>query len=426
MKSFKKITKGKQYRFIANSSDKLLVRFDKDHLKEVTSKQSTLYQLEMIKNHQLGYALTNQLDESWLIDKALKSAEFGDKAAYKYPKEKVLPMTQIFSQKTADLQAEDLLLLGNKIIKGVKSVNQDILVSASLSKAIDKSYLELSSDFFSEEEESVLTIFTEGELVSEGDILQIYDDFSWREFDFDIDEFIKSLQNKFRLAQKVASTKKGRMTVLFAPEAFLSLLSFLERALSAESVYKKVSLWKDKRGKKVADERLTLIDDPTIDFALGSTLHDDEGFAAKPLVLLERGVLQNFYTDLKNAARLKIEPNGRGFGAPALPSLTNLLLTPGEVSREVMVKAIDKGILIDQVIGGGQDNPYTGDFSLNIHLGFLIDKGEVVGRVKNMLVSGNIFEMLENKIGEISSDIKWVEGSARLPFISFLDTNIIG
>ncbi len=83
-----------------------------------------------------------------------------------------------------------------------------------------------------------------------------------------------------------------------------------------------------------------------------------------------------------------------------------------------MISKIKKGIVVDQVIGAGQDSPYSGDFSFNCHLGYVIENGSIVGRIKNALIAGNVFDILKNQLGEISSQRKWI-GSAFLPSILF-------
>ena len=41
-------------------------------------------------------------------------------------------------------------------------------------------------------------------------------------------------------------------------------------------------------------------------------------------------------------------------------------------------------------------NVLAGDFSVNIELGYLIEKGKVVGRVKDAMISGNAWELLKD------------------------------
>ena len=58
-----------------------------------------------------------------------------------------------------------------------------------------------------------------------------------------------------------------------------------------------------------------------------------------------------------------------------------LPLNPGTMSFEAMIKDVRFGLLVDQVLGGGQSNVLAGEFSVNIDLGYLIENGEIVGRV---------------------------------------------
>ncbi len=414
------------FRFIQSTSDTQLVRFEKDHLKEVTSKQGSSFRLEVIDKNQIGTASINQPDVDELIKRAVYSAKFGDKAGYEYPKsQKLVSQTKLFSPKVKSVTPEELMQTGKFLINSLKEINPQILVDVRLSRSTGESFLEISGASAQKVDETSLSIMMEGELVSEGDILSIGDYFGWRDHTFDPENFAKGLKNRFNLAKKIVTLPSGSYPVIFSEDALSTVLDFLITATSAESVYKKVSRFSNDLEKPVADPRFSLLDDPTIDFAEGSSDFDDEGSPSKPLPIIENGVLKNFYTDLKNATRLKISPNGRGFGIPASPSLTNTIISPGQKTSAELIKNIKHGLLIEQVIGGGQDSPYAGDFSLNIHLGFLIKDGQIVGRVKNAMISGNIFEMIKNKLAEISSDVKWYGGSQLLPQIQFEGITIV-
>ena len=56
---------------------------------------------------------------------------------------------------------------------------------------------------------------------------------------------------------------------------------------------------------------------------------------------------------------------------------------------------------MDQILGGGAD--LSGDFSVNIDLGYQVKNGEVIGRVKDTMVSGNVYEALKNVV-EVGGD----------------------
>ncbi len=417
--------KGTQFRLLQNSYDRTSVRFSKDNLREITTNQGDSYQLEVIENGKLGYASYNQPDENLLIEKALHASQYGDKVTYKYPKKQKLKNVELYDAATAKLDPQEAIKLGNYLIKSLKEVNPNILVDVHVDATSELFGLDQSEGVSESMKASSFSIYVEGDLTTKGDILGIGQYYGWRKNNFDKKKFIEELKEKYILSQKNTITEGGKMTILFAPEVMDTLFDFFETALSGATLYKKVSKWQDSLGKQVADPMFSLIDDPLVDFALGSSPLDDEGFSIEKMPLIENGILKNYVLDLKNAAKLKMKPNGRGFGLPAAPGTTNLLVTPGTKSKSQIIKSIKNGILVDQIIGGGQDNEYAGDFTYNIHLGFLIKDGEIVGRVKNCVVSGNIFEMIKNQIAEISSDTTWYGGSKNLTYMSFENMNVV-
>lgn len=415
---FKRL-KGLDYRYLESSSDKLLVRFEANKLKEITSKQLSSFKLEVIKNSKLGYSSSSDKDEQFLVSKALESAQFGDKVDYSYPKKVLLPKIKLYSKKVEKLSFDDFIKIGEDITLEITKFDKEILVSVYLVKEENSFKLINSNHFNQTQKQTSVEIYTEGQLVKSGDILSIDNHYSWSDLAFDKKDFIEKIIEKFKYSKNVSKINSDKYQVIFTPNGLSSLISFLETALSGESVYKKVSVWSNSLGRQVCDKRFSLIDDPLIDYAISSASFDDEGNVSRKLSLIECGILENFYLDLKNASRLNLAPNSRGFGLPANPGVTNLIIEPGEKSSKEIIKSIKNGVLIDQVIGGGQDSPYSGDFSLNIHLGFLINNGEIVGRIKNALVSGNVFDMLKVSIEQISRDRQWIGGSAYFPFISF-------
>ena len=67
-------------------------------------------------------------------------------------------------------------------------------------------------------------------------------------------------------------------------------------------------------------------------------------------------------------------------------------------------------------LGLGQSNIASGYFSCNVQLGFYVKGGEVQGRVKDVMISGNAYQALSN-IKEISRDNCWIGGRILLPYL---------
>ena len=88
----------------------------------------------------------------------------------------------------------------------------------------------------------------------------------------------------------------------------------------------------------------------------------------------------------------------------------------GKVSFSEMIKDIKEGIIVDQVLGLGQGNIISGAFSNNVQLGYKIEKGKIVGRVKDVMIAGNAIEELKN-IAALGDKAKWVSGKYKFPHI---------
>ncbi|OGS34566.1 MAG: hypothetical protein A2293_00435 [Elusimicrobia bacterium RIFOXYB2_FULL_49_7] len=66
----------------------------------------------------------------------------------------------------------------------------------------------------------------------------------------------------------------------------------------------------------------------------------------------------------------------------------------------------------------------AGDFSLNAHLAYRIENGQITGRVKDTMLSGNVYDLF-NKLGEMGAEVDDT-GTHLFPPISFLGVQVSG
>jgi PmbA protein len=246
-------------------------------------------------------------------------------------------------------------------------------------------------------------------------------------WDEDYMAFVRQTGEKLEQAKRSATIQSGHMPVLFAPEGALVLGLPLMLGVNGKNVYTGVSPMRDKVGSKLFDDKLTLVDDATIDGKFESAPYDDEGVAHRRNMLVEKGVLHGFLYDLKTAVQSGVESTGnasRGLFNPPSPSPTNLIFQPGDTSLGDMIAGIDEGLLVEDVLGLGQGNIISGAFSNSLSLAFKIEKGEIVGRVKDVSIAGNVYELLR-EIAAVGQESKWVYNSIRLPYILLPDMNVV-
>jgi len=184
--------------------------------------------------------------------------------------------------------------------------------------------------------------------------------------------------------------------------------------MSGRSIQQKQSFLADKKGQKVGSEKLTLIDDPFIPGGLGSRTFDDQGIAAKKMVMIEAGVLREFYVDWYYGRKLGWEPTT---GSPS-----NLVIPAGKRSVKEIMKDLGRGIFVTGFIGGNS-NSTTGDFSIGI-IGQFFEKGEIVHPVSEMNIADNHLKFWPRLV-EAAND-PYPYSQMRFPSLVFSDVVVSG
>ncbi len=219
-----------------------------------------------------------------------------------------------------------------------------------------------------------------------------------------------------RVRQRLGVTKgpsqKGYMVV--DARAAGRLISSLVSPASAQALQQKRSFWMGQLGKMMFSEQLTLVDDPLLLRGLGSRLYDSEGIAARPLTLVDKGVVQNIYADTYYGRKLKM--------APTTGSRSNLLMKPGSSSLKDLLAAAGEGIYVTSWLGGNADNT-TGEFSLGLR-GHLIRNGKIAEPVGEMNVTGSLKELFGNLVA-LGND-PWPYSSLRAPSMMFEGVSFSG
>jgi len=215
-----------------------------------------------------------------------------------------------------------------------------------------------------------------------------------------------------RLGSKKGPTKKTTMVV--HPRAAGSIVGRLLSALDGGSLQQKRSFWAGKVGEECVSPLLTVVDDPLIVRGFASRPFDGEGIAAKQMLVIEEGVLRNFYIDTYYGKKLEMPPTT---GSPS-----NRILNLGSKDLNGLIQDVDDGILITSWLGGNSDGA-TGDFSLGVR-GHLIEKGKIGAPVGEMNVTGNLLTLFSSLVA-LGND-PWKYSVSKVPTLVFEDVNFSG
>ena len=183
-------------------------------------------------------------------------------------------------------------------------------------------------------------------------------------------------------ASKVRSCK---VPVLFDPETAASLIGHFTSAINGNALYKGTSFLLDSLNKAVFPSFIQLSEQPRLPGGLYSAPFDNEGVATRDQIIVADGVVQNYILNSYSARRLSMKTTANAGG------LRNVILSGKQKSFEELLKEMDKGLMVTELIGMGV-NQVTGDYSRGAS-GFWVENGKISHPVEEITIAGNLSAM---------------------------------
>ena len=231
-----------------------------------------------------------------------------------------------------------------------------------------------------------------------------------------------AIERELKAVEQQVDTKpmEGKFvgTAVLAPGALggIVLGTVLDNFVSDASLIEGTSIWKDKLGQQVADERLTISFTPRSADVVAGQRYTGEGYLAEDFDMIRNGKLESFCLSQYGANKT----GGRRAGCDA--GGWNITIPGGERSLDGIIAGIDRGILVMRFSGG--EPASSGEFSGVAKNSFLIENGRITGALSETMISGCVPDML-NAIRDISSDVDR-DGNSSLPYIAFDGITISG
>jgi PmbA protein len=382
------------------------VSFQDAKLHEIESSYQMGLSLRIIKDGRQGFAYTrNLIDRQELLNNALISLKGGVEADFDLPLTKDIPEVSAYDTSLVDLDSTRMVEEGDRICEILKTRTQtEILLSGF--KHLEKMRIINSAGTDISDESSYYGIYAVAVFPGSGS--GVYRYYLSKRFEKMPDAYVDEIADLFNLTKKDANPKGGRMKVLFMPNSMITFNWRIQSGTNSRNLYEKTTPIADKVGEKIFSDSMTIYDDPIDSEHPGGRAFDDEGIAGKRLMLIDSGVFKNFYYDLNYAAKLKAKSTGHGFkssqwGGDVVtlkpqPGLQHLRLKPGDKSFGDLIKSMDRGVIVEGAMGAHSGNIPNGDYSIGLSPGLYVENGEIVGRVKDAMVAGNIYETLKNVI----------------------------
>lgn len=410
-------------------------------IETLSFSDSTGIGIRIFKDHSIGYAYTAVLDENAIEDaigKAIANSAITKKDPLNY-----LPTKKDYKYKI-DKSNSSQLFDDNFLKYTIDQKISMIIELESLTKRADKRITGISdamyndgisevcilnSNGFSGSYNSTIAmvyinaISRDGEDISTGDYFGIARDPA----KIDLEE---TAVNAARRSVSILGGKKirsGKMDIILDPMVAAQFMGVIASVLNADSVQKGKSLFKDKIGKKIFKIDIDIFDDGTLPKGLASKPFDGEGVIKGKTALFEGGVLKTFLYDTYTARKDKTLSTGNASRSSyrSTPSVgvSNFYISPGEHDRLDMIKLIDKGFYIMDIIGlGSGTNPISGQISVGAK-GLMIEKGSLTHPIKEVTIATDILSFLSG-FKMLGNDLKFVPSGGYMGSPSVMIENI--
>ena len=229
-----------------------------------------------------------------------------------------------------------------------------------------------------------------------------------------------------KLGAKPLATQK--VAVVLDPWMAMELLRAIGPLFSADNVLKGRSLFANRIGQRVANAKVTIIEDPRRPQGLRSAPFDGEGVATSTRTLVDQGILRGYLTSLKTARKLGIEPTGNarrgGYGSPARIAPSNLYVAAGTDDATAVVGQLDRALAVTSLLNLHTVDPVSGEFSLGA-TGNYLERGTRVHPAQGITIAGNLTHLL-NAVVCVGTDLVFGPSGIGSPTLVISELSIGG
>ena len=226
--------------------------------------------------------------------------------------------------------------------------------------------------------------------------------------DENIEEFGRNIGDKAQRLLKAESAPSGKFKIIADPELTgVMVHEALGHATEADLILQNDSILKDKLNSKIASDIVNIYDNPTIKDGFGYYPYDVEGIKTKANQLVKDGQLISFLSSRETASKLNMKSSGNArsiISDAPIVRMSNTYMQPGDMTFEELIEDIPDGIYL-KGSRGGQVDTGKGIFQFNAAEGFKIENGELTTPLRDVSLSGNILETLNN-VDALGNDFK--------------------
>jgi PmbA protein len=397
--------------------------------------------IRIFKDKRVGYSYTSILDEYNIekcIDRAFSNSKITFQEEFNYlPLESefknskgIIDKKILFSEDFCrfDIKqkiqiAKELEILAKKKDKRVTGINNLIY-----DDSLDEVMILNSTGFFDSYRTTSAFIYL-SVISKEKDDTSTGDFFGYNRSpgEFNLEEIATNAVNRsiwILGGKKVKSQAVDIVLDAFIAAQFLGIIASI---VTADSVQKGKSLLKNRIGDKIFKGDFDIIDDGTLSYGLASKPFDGEGVPKGKTVIFEKGILKTYLYNTYTARKDKKFSTGNAvrssYKSTPEVGVSNFYLKPSKTSLEKIIKSVDKGFYVIDIIGlHSGTNPISGQISVGAK-GIWIDKGSFSKPVKEVTIATDLLSFCKS-IDKIGDDLKFMPSGGYIGSPSMLVNDI--
>ena len=385
-------------KILFDAADFTQCSFENSRLKSARAQQSQQFTVEVLVDGRRGTATGN--DEAALgelIARAITLAGVGSAAHFSaYPEPAPVVQVPMYDEEVLQtLSLEKMAADGQGMLDRLLDYDAGLSVGINGSCGAYRSLIVTSGGVCHAIRRSMWGLGCWVQRTRETDIMMYGLGRGWCRLNelYDPDYLVERVLESLRFAERNVEPPTGRVPVYLDPEGLRTFLQPILMGVNGRNVAKGDSPLKECLGEQVLDPGVTVVDNPHEPYAFNAVEIDTDGIPTREQPIFRNGILERFLYDLDTAGLAEAGPTGNAGCNAYAPGVL-----PGKQSSEELLAGIGDGLYIKELVGFGQSNIMNGDFSANVGVGYRIKDGKVVGRVKDTMVAGNLYDVFKANV----------------------------
>ena len=389
---------------VAHSERSGLARFAESEVHQPTLIENVVVTLRVVRGNRAGVATTNKVDGDGLAGLTQRAAAAAESAPPddSFPglaPQADPPQVEGYDERTAVLGPDDQARLAAAAIDAAG----DMPVYGFFTSAVTELAVASSTGLTVEQRMTDATAL----VVAAAEGCSGYAEHTaWRADDIDPAAVARESAERAARTKGAGEVEPGTYRAVLEPYAFADLLDYFSHdSLGALGLLEKRSYLSGRLGERIADEKVTIADDPLDPQGLPKAF-DFEGTPKQRVLLLDQGVARGVVWDRTTAARARNGASTTGHAGPVEsrdwgPLPYSLSVAPGEAeSVDELAELVGDGIYITRLHYLGVIDPREGIVTGMTRDGtFRIRNGKIAGPLVNLRFTVSVPDLLRDVYG---------------------------